>query len=99
MPEFLVGSSLDSRVRELEDRARASGVDYARISAHLPVDQRARAAALATTMGLNALRAIQEGSTLEDLEQERETTRDVTERNERESMEAGRPRPNTADAS
>jgi hypothetical protein len=97
MPDFLNQASLSGRIAELEERSRSSNARYPEVATHLPEDLRARAAALATILGLNALGAIQEGATVQQLEQEREAARQLTVQVEREAREAGLPQPSTVD--
>ena len=85
---------IEGRLAELEGRARESvEFSYREARAHLPEDPRARAAALATLMGLDAFDALREGSSVEQLEEERAARRAMVEQVSRESREAGMPLP------
>ena len=84
---------LEHRVAELEGRARERDLDFEEMSAHLPEDPRARAAALATVLGLDALQALRDGITYEQLEQEAEARRLAAEQVAGESEKAGIPPP------
>jgi hypothetical protein len=88
MPDFL-----ERRVAELEGRARERDLDVEEMSTHLPEDPRARAAALATVLGLDALQALRDGVTYEQLEQEAEARRLAAEQAAGESAKAGIPPP------
>ena len=89
-----MSSFIEGRLAELERRAREStGFSYDEAQAHLPEDPRARAAALATLMGLDAFDALREGVSVEQLENDRVARRELAEQVSRESREAGIPLP------
>jgi hypothetical protein len=80
-----VSSYLEARIAEFEQRARErNDLNFEEVASHLPEDRQARLAALATVMGLDAARALREGISIEQLEQEAEGYRRTAEQMQEE---------------
>jgi hypothetical protein len=84
---------LSDRASELEKRAPDHGVDVDALSSQLAPGSRARVAALATALRIDALGALREDVTLDQLEDESRSRREANELTARHSEEGGHPLP------
>lgn len=80
-----MSSYLEARIAEFEQRARErTDLFFEEVASHLPEDPKARLAALASVMGLDAVRALREGISIVALEQHAESYRRTGEQMQEE---------------
>jgi hypothetical protein len=89
MAEATLGDFLQERAVELERRLSERDLDREAIAGSLPEDPRARVMALATVLGLDALEALREDLTVDELEEARRWRREATKESETQMKDAG----------
>jgi hypothetical protein len=86
-----IGAFLEERATELETRAQKRGHNPEELMRELPTDLRARVAKLATMLGLDALDALREDVTLDQLEEESRARDEASKQVESQMKELGLP--------